>query len=107
MAFVEIYTKQFCPYCEWARELLTRKGVEFQEFDITADRHMRQIMIERANGRTTAPQIFIGTTHVGGCDDLYALEDAGKLDPLLERNPGAQSGPEKDSQAGSQTGSQA
>ena len=83
MTSVEIYTQQYCPYCHWAKELLTRKGVEFREIDVTADRQMRQEMIERANGGTTVPQIFIGATHVGGCDELYALEEAGKLDALL------------------------
>ena len=83
MTSVEIYTQQYCPYCHWAKELLTRKGVEFREIDVTADRQMRQEMVARANGGTTVPQIFIGATHVGGCDELYALEEAGKLDPLL------------------------
>lgn len=83
MTSVEIYTQQYCPYCHWAKELLTRKGVEFREIDITADRQMRQEMVARANGSTTVPQIFIGATHVGGCDQLYALEEGGKLDALL------------------------
>jgi glutaredoxin 3 len=86
MTSVEIYTQRYCPYCHWAKELLTRKGVCFHEIDVTADRQMRQHMIERANGQRTVPQIFIGSTHVGGCDELYALEDAGKLDPLLKQN---------------------
>jgi glutaredoxin 3 len=88
MAPVEIYTQRFCSYCHWAKELLTRKGVSFHEIDVTADRQMRQDMIERANGRSTVPQIFIGSTHVGGCDELYALEEAGKLDPLLRAGEG-------------------
>jgi glutaredoxin 3 len=71
-----------------ALKLLTRKGVSFHEIDVTADRQMRQHMIERANGRSTVPQIFIGSTHVGGCDELYALEQAGKLDPLLGAGEG-------------------
>ena len=83
MTSVEIYTQQYCPYCHWAKELLTRKGVEFREIDVTADRQMRQEMIARANGGTTVPQIFIGATHVGGCDQLYALEEGGKLEALL------------------------
>jgi glutaredoxin 3 len=83
MTSVEIYTQQYCPYCHWAKELLTRKGVEFREIDLTADRQMRQEMVARANGGTTVPQIFIGATHVGGCDQLYALEEGGKLDALL------------------------
>jgi glutaredoxin 3 len=100
MASVEIYTKQFCPYCDWAKELLTRKGVEFQEIDITGNRQMRETMIDRANGRTTTPQIFIGATHVGGCDDLYALEDAGKLDPLLAQDAAAPAQSRTETQAG-------
>lgn len=83
MAPVEIYTQRYCSYCHDAKELLTRKGVTYNEIDVSGDREKRREMIERANGRTTVPQIFIGTTHVGGCDDLYALDDAGKLDPLL------------------------
>jgi glutaredoxin 3 len=83
MAPVEIYTQRYCSYCHDARELLTRKGVTYTEIDVSGDREKRREMTERANGRTTVPQIFIGATHVGGCDELYALEDAGKLDPLL------------------------
>jgi glutaredoxin 3 len=83
MTSVEIYTQQYCPYCHWAKELLTRKGVEFREIDVTADQQMRQEMVARANGSATVPQIFIGATHVGGCDQLYALEEGGKLDALL------------------------
>jgi glutaredoxin 3 len=83
MAAVEIYTIQYCPYCQEAKELLSRKGVVFHEIDASGNRDVRKQMIERANGRSTFPQIFIGATHVGGCDDLYALEEAGKLDPLL------------------------
>jgi glutaredoxin 3 len=83
MTSVEIYTQQYCPYCHWAKELLTRKGVEFREIDVTADSQMRQEMVARANGSATVPQIFIGATHVGGCDQLYALEEGGKLDALL------------------------
>jgi len=83
MAAVEIYTTRYCPYCRWAKELLTRKGVTFSEIAVDGDRALRAAMTERANGRTSVPQIFIGSTHVGGCDELYALEEAGKLDPLL------------------------
>jgi glutaredoxin 3 len=83
MAAVDIYTIRYCPYCQEAKELLSRKGVVFHEIDASGDRDVRNQMIERANGRSTFPQIFIGATHVGGCDDLYALEEAGKLDPLL------------------------
>jgi glutaredoxin 3 len=84
MSQVEIYTREFCGYCDAARELLQRKGVPFVEIDVTGDRQRRTEMSRRANGRTTLPQIFIGPTHVGGCDDLYELDRAGKLDPLLE-----------------------
>jgi glutaredoxin 3 len=83
MADVEIYTIRYCPYCQDAKELLSRKGVVFDEIDATGDREVRKQMIERANGRSTFPQIFIDSTHVGGCDDLYALDEAGGLDPLL------------------------
>jgi GrxC family glutaredoxin len=81
---VEIYTTRFCPYCIVAKALLTRKGVEFKEINISADITRRDEMIERANGRMTVPQIFIGSVHVGGSDELRALERAGKLDALLE-----------------------
>jgi glutaredoxin 3 len=83
MTSVEIYTQKYCPYCHWAKELLSRKGVEYREIDITGNAQVRHEMFERTNGRTSVPQIFIGATYVGGCDELYALEDAGKLDPLL------------------------
>lgn len=83
MAKVEIYTKAFCPYCARAMRLLDEKGVTPEETDITLDRGARTVMIERANGRTTVPQIFIDGTHVGGSDDLAALEAAGELDALL------------------------
>lgn len=84
---VEIYTTPFCPYCIAAKELLGKKGVTFKEIDVSGNRDLRTQMTERANGGYTVPQIFIGATHVGGCDDLYALEEEGKLDPLL--NSGA------------------
>jgi glutaredoxin 3 len=83
MADVDIYTIRYCPYCQDAKELLSRKGVVFNEIDASGDREVRKQMIERASGRSTFPQIFVGATHVGGCDDLYALDEAGKLDPLL------------------------
>jgi glutaredoxin 3 len=83
MAAVEIYTIQYCPYCEEAKDLLSRKGVSFAEIDVSGNRDRRKEMIQRANGRSTYPQIFIGATHVGGFDELYALDEAGKLDPLL------------------------
>ena len=83
MAEVVIYTRDFCYYSDAARDLLTRKGVAFKEINATGNRELRSEMIERANGGSTFPQIFVGETHVGGCDDLYALEEAGKLDALL------------------------
>ena len=83
MPSIEIYTTPWCGYCRAAKALLRRKGVAFVEFDVSADSSKRQEMYARANGRTTVPQIFIGTTHVGGSDDLHALERAGKLDQLL------------------------
>jgi glutaredoxin 3 len=83
MAEVVIYTRDFCYYSDAARDLLTRKGVAFNEINATGNRELRAQMIERANGGSTFPQIFIGDTHVGGCDELYALEEQGKLDPML------------------------
>ncbi|MCT4556874.1 MAG: glutaredoxin 3 [Pelagimonas sp.] len=83
MKNVEIYTSPLCGFCHAAKRLLTQKGVEFTEFDVMVNPELRQTMMSRANGRHTVPQIFIGETHVGGCDDLYELERAGKLDPLL------------------------
>jgi len=83
MANIDIYTVRYCPYCADAKELLSRKGVSYHEIDVTGKREVRKQMIQRANGRSTYPQIFIGATHIGGCDDLYALEETGKLDSLL------------------------
>ena len=80
---VEIYTTRFCPYCSAAKALLKRKGVGYSEVDVSSDFERREEMIQRANGRMTVPQIFIGTAHVGGSDELHALDRAGKLDPLL------------------------
>ena len=80
---VEIYTTPYCGYCRMAKQLLTRKNVAYTEIDVAGDPALRQKMVARANGRTTVPQIFIGGTHVGGCDDLYELNDAGNLDKLL------------------------
>ena len=88
MTSVEIYTQKYCSFCHYAKELLTRKGVDFREIDVTADRRIREEMVARANGRTTVPQIFIGPTHVGGCDELYALEEGGKLDAMLGSGEG-------------------
>ena len=83
MVPVVIYTRAYCSYCIWAKELVHRKGVAFDEIDVTGDRERRAEMMRRANGETTTPQIFIGSTHVGGCEELYALERAGRLDVLL------------------------
>jgi glutaredoxin 3 len=83
MQTVEIYTSPFCGYCHAAKRLLAQKGVSFSEVDVSREPGLRQEMMSRANGGYTVPQIFIGQTHVGGCDELYALERAGKLDPML------------------------
>jgi glutaredoxin 3 len=83
MAKIEIYTKAFCPYCHRAKQLLTAKGQPFEEYDITMGGPQRAEMIERAHGGTTVPQIFIDDEHIGGCDDMMALDRAGKLDPML------------------------
>ena len=83
MPKIEIYTKAFCPYCSRAIALLGAKGVTFDEYDITMGGPKRAEMLQRAPGRTTVPQIFIDDAHIGGCDDLMALEYAGKLDELL------------------------
>ncbi|TKA94013.1 glutaredoxin 3 [Cereibacter changlensis] len=80
---VEIYTTPLCGYCHAAKRLLGSKGVAFTEIDVSRDPALRAAMTKRANGGRTVPQIFIGDKHVGGSDDLHALDDAGKLDPLL------------------------
>jgi glutaredoxin 3 len=82
-AAIEIYTRPGCGYCTAAKSLLTRKNAAFTEFDLAKDPALRQKMWERAGSGSTFPQIFIGETHVGGCEELYALDRAGKLDPLL------------------------
>jgi len=83
MARVEIYTKAFCGYCVRAKRLLDEKGAAYEEYDITFGGPKRAEMLQRANGRSSVPQIFIDGRHVGGSDDLYALEGEGQLDPLL------------------------
>ena len=83
MAKVEIYTRQSCPYCTRALSLLDKKGVKYTHVDAGMDPQKRQEMIQRANGGSTYPQIFINDDHIGGCDEMFALERAGKLDPLL------------------------
>jgi glutaredoxin 3 len=83
MSKVTVYTKAWCPYSRDATALLQRKGVDFTEIDIAKEPQRRAEMIERAGGRHTVPQVFVGATHVGGCDELYALDAEGGLDPLL------------------------
>jgi glutaredoxin 3 len=83
MASVVIYTRQYCGYCSAAKALLEKKGVDYVEHDATGKPEIRSEMIDKAHGRTTFPQIFINGQHVGGCDDIHALDRAGKLDPLL------------------------
>ena len=83
MAQVEMYTTAWCPYCAHARALLAKKGVEFAEINLDEEPGRRAEMIERAHGGRTVPQIFIDGEHIGGCDDMVALDRAGKLDPKL------------------------
>jgi glutaredoxin 3 len=83
MPKIEVYTTDYCPYCTRAKDLLKRKGAEFTEFDVTNDQEGRVALVEKAGGRKTVPQIFIGETHVGGFDDLAALDKKGELDALL------------------------
>lgn len=83
MAIVTIYTTMLCPYCHAAKELLRRKGVAYDEIDVSFDAAERRRMSERAGGRRTVPQIFVGDTHIGGSDELYALDRRGGLDPLI------------------------
>ena len=83
MQDVIIYTRQLCGFCSAAKALLERKGVSYVEHDASYSRELRAEMIQKANGASTFPQIFVGATHVGGCDELHALEHAGKLDALL------------------------
>ncbi len=80
---VTVYSSMWCPYCHRAKQLLSRKGVAFEEIEVDGAPTLRAEMARRAHGGQTVPQIFIGETHVGGCDELYALEEAGKLDQLL------------------------
>jgi glutaredoxin 3 len=85
-AKVEIYTWATCPYCIRAKWLLGRKGANYTEYKIDGDEAARKAMADRANGKRSVPQIFINGEHVGGCDDIHALDRAGKLDPLLQRS---------------------
>ena len=83
MKHVDIYTTPYCPYCIAAKRLLSKKGVEFTEFDVSGNAEARRRMTERAHGRMTVPQIFVGPVHVGGYDDLSMLDLVGDLDELL------------------------
>jgi len=83
MANIEIYTTKVCPHCVRAKSLLDRKGATYTTIDVTTDEELRMAMMERAGGRRTVPQIFIDDKHIGGADDLYALDKQGGLDPLL------------------------
>ncbi|MTI42857.1 glutaredoxin 3 [Roseibium hamelinense] len=83
MANVVIYTRQLCGFCTAAKNLLDKKGVQYVERDATFDQDLRKKMIQEANGRSTFPQIFIGGQHIGGCDDLFDIDRAGKLDGML------------------------
>jgi len=91
MRRIEIYTTRYCPYCIAAKRLLSQKGAKFTEIDVSADQEERSRMAARANGRMTVPQIFIDSIHVGGCDELYALDRAGRLDDLLDPGNAAKS----------------
>ena len=83
MPKIEIYTTSICPFCHAAKKLLNEKGVDFSEISLSKEPHLRDRMIERADGARTVPQIFIDNAHIGGCDDLYALDAKGNLDLLL------------------------
>jgi glutaredoxin 3 len=83
MARVEIYTTEICPYCDRAKRLLKKKGVAYEEIDVSTDDGLRQYMTQRAGGKRSVPQIFIDDVHVGGSDDLHDLDRKGKLDPML------------------------
>ena len=83
MAEIEMYTTEVCPYCVRAKQLFKKKGVEYREIDVSHDDALRDTMVKRAGGKRTVPQIFINDRHIGGCDELYALDRQGGLDPLL------------------------
>ncbi len=83
MQTIVIYTTPYCPYCLMAKRLLTKKGAAFEEIDVSGNPRLREELRTKAGGLSTVPQIWIGTTHVGGCDELYELEQAGELDALL------------------------
>lgn len=83
MSNVTVYSSMLCGYCARAKKLLKSKGVEFDEIDVMMEPLRRKEMIQKAGGRTSVPQIFVGATHIGGCEELFALEESGKLDSLL------------------------
>ena len=87
MIKVEVYSGDFCPYCVRAKALLEKKGVSYSEYNVQRDADRRVEMLQRSNGGRTIPQVFIGGRHVGGCDDLYALERRGELDAWLQLTP--------------------
>ncbi len=87
MADIEIYTTKICPYCVRAKRLFDKKGAAYREIDVSNDVELRDSMVKRAGGRQTVPQIFINDEHIGGCDDLYALDAAGGLDSKLAATP--------------------
>lgn len=84
VASVVIYSASYCPYCDRAKSLFQKKGANYQEIDVTHDDNLREEMMRKSGGRKTVPQIFINDLHIGGCDDLHALEQERKLDPLLK-----------------------
>ena len=86
MAKVEIYTWQYCPFCIRAKALLDQKGINYQEYSIDGDQEARSIMVDRANGRKTVPQIFINDEGIGGCDELYSLESTNQLEKLIKQD---------------------
>ena len=86
MAKVEIYTWQYCPFCIRAKALLDQKGINYQEYSIDGDQEARSIMVDRANGRKTVPQIFINDEGIGGCEELYSLESSNQLDKLIKQD---------------------
>lgn len=83
MKKIEFYTTDYCPYCLKAKSLLDRKGLTYEEIDVTGDDEARTTLVERSNGMRTVPQIFIDGIHIGGCDDLYELDRSGKLDDMV------------------------
>ena len=84
MPDIEVFSTRVCPYCVRAKKLFERKGFAYREIDVSDDEDLRNSMIQRAGGKRTVPQIFINNQHIGGCDDLYALDAKGGLDPLLQ-----------------------